>query len=742
MTADKSSNQEALLAELQRLKEENKRLSEQSAFAARRLKKAEEKLTGTQIKLKESNSLLKKERGLTKRQQTLLEKETQRAEQERQRADEEKQRADENEAIIKKNAFLEANVCDLISQITEEAQSLIGAPNAVLSQRLATAITELADAYRSLAQRRDDLLQRIFKKGHSESIPVPSQQELDEKKANLISTSLVNHQKELGRLLSVTDKLLKENEWDSPESKTRAAMKEIASVEVPSEPKPEKQKSKGRQVRQADIEKKAVLYTAQAQEECAACGSSKLTTLGEMAETIRSDHAKLTEHYSFIESHSDLQICTKCGRAHVVLPEGCDHPALPGRSIGIHSIIEAAYWLSNGVPLQKISSPMKQVFKLGHSTIYYQLQDLDKIYLQPLLEAIEEQAREEKVLLADETVFPVLEYQGKGNTGTRKVTEPKSTNYLLALGSSRDSQCPFALYYPMRGRDLESIKEHLTKDYNFEYLVSDAYSAYNSIIKSDHPQAKRQSCLVHFRREVLRAVLTDRQLDEIGKLELEEQEQMLKTLISNDSSQTACLMVVEAIGKVIRLREKRKELSGRERRENEENQKLLMDQVDTIMNQLKENRVEMKRSVWSSLMQSDRTASACCYYLNNKEELRTFLANPAVPCDSNLIENSIRPAAVIRKNLQCLQTIKSAESVFDILSVYRTLQLNKVEDPQEFLRCYCRSLYLYMVENAWTAALKDGKDPAKKIKSYDFKELRKGFDVSSWLPWKANLTKK
>ena len=107
-----------------------------------------------------------------------------------------------------------------------------------------------------------------------------------------------------------------------------------------------------------------------------------------------------------------------------------------------------------------------------------------------------------------------------------------------------------------------------------------------------------------------------------------------------------------------------------------------------------------------------------------------------------LIENSIRPAAVIRENLQCLQTIKSAESVFDILSVYRTLQLNKVEDPQEFLRRYCRSLYLYMVENAWTAALKDGKDPAKKIKSYDFKELRKGFDFSSWLPWKANLTKK
>lgn len=119
-----------------------------------------------------------------------------------------------------------------------------------------------------------------------------------------------------------------------------------------------------------------------------------------------------------------------------------------------------------------------------------------------------------------------------------------------------------------------------------------------------------------------------------------------------------------------------------------------------------------------------------------------FLADPAVSCNSNLIGNSIPPAAVIRKDLQYLQTIKSAESVFDILSVYRTLQLNKVEDPQEFLRHYYRSLYFYMVKNAWTTALKDSKDPAKKIKSYDFKELRKGVNFSSWLPWKTNLTKK
>lgn len=75
-------------------------------------------------------------------------------------------------------------------------------PDAVLSRRLVTAISELADTYRSLAQHRDDLLQQIFKNGRSETIHIPTKQELEKKKANLISTSLVNHRKALGQLLS------------------------------------------------------------------------------------------------------------------------------------------------------------------------------------------------------------------------------------------------------------------------------------------------------------------------------------------------------------------------------------------------------------------------------------------------------------------------------------------------------------------------------------------------------------
>jgi hypothetical protein len=54
-----------------------------------------------------------------------------------------------------------------------------------------------------------------------------------------------------------------------------------------------------------------------------------------------------------------------------------------------------------------------------------------------------------------------------------------------------------------------------------------------------------------------------------------------------------------------------------------------------------------------------------------------------------------------------------------------------------WLRLYCRALYLHIHESAWTPALKDGKDPSKKMDSYDVKELVKGFDFARWNPWNS-----
>ena len=40
-----------------------------------------------------------------------------------------------------------------------------------------------------------------------------------------------------------------------------------------------------------------------------------------------------------------------------------------------------------------------------------------------------------------------------------------------------------------------------------------------------------------------------------------------------------------------------------------------------------------------------------------------------------------------------------------------------------------------MVSKEWTRQLADGKKPNKRITSYNFKELREGFDFDAWMPW-------
>ena len=50
------------------------------------------------------------------------------------------------------------------------------------------------------------------------------------------------------------------------------------------------------------------------------------------------------------------------------------------------------------------------------------------------------------------------------------------------------------------------------------------------------------------------------------------------------------------------------------------------------------------------------------------------------------------------------------------------------------LDCSSSALYQHWVEEAWSRALSDGKDPNRRIMKYDMEELQKGFDFAAWLP--------
>lgn len=253
----------------------------------------------------------------------------------------------------------------------------------------------------------------------------------------------------------------------------------------------------------------------------------------------------------------------------------------------------------------------------------------------------------------------------------------------------------------MNGRGAEDIKQFLTTEFKFKYLVSDGYSAYRTIME-DHSQAKHQSCLIHFRRELLRAIISGKILQEYEKGSKAQQDQILQNLTRPDSKYLPCIMAVEAIRKIYALRSVAANQIGQDFLKNQQKQRSLMDDIDTIMNQLAQGRVTKKKTQWQSTDQTDPIAKVCIYYLNQRDRLRLFLTNFDVPCDSNSIECAIRPVAVIRRNLQCMQSLDGARSLFNIVSVFKTLEANGIKDPITYLRDYCRALYKYMVEKEWT----------------------------------------
>ena len=100
---------------------------------------------------------------------------------------------------------------------------------------------------------------------------------------------------------------------------------------------------------------------------------------------------------------------------------------------------------------------------------------------------------------------------------------------------------------------------------------------------------------------------------------------------------------------------------------------------------------------------------------------------------NELLEEGVPVELTINRELRFMQTVRGMKACAHALSVVQTGRLNDF-DVRRWLLDYSRALYLYCVEEAWSQALIDGKDPNRRIMKYDMEELQKGFDFAAWLP--------
>lgn len=594
---------------------------------------------------------------------------------------------------------------------------------------------------------RDDnkaLRARLLNKSSSESLKPTKKTKSDTEKLDVISklakqttqiTASLNAQtKRLDPVVNTTNKVL---DSLSPEQDTvvTAAMRKIGEVQPPECEPAKSHVSLGRQKPKHQLAVTKVDNHAQSNERCRYCGETDLRDFGCLIEDFRTATTNYADILKWVDANFPVQFCPHCQHAHVVMEEGCDHPLFPNRTIGTAAVCDAAVMLSRGISLTYAAKALKMYGGLGNDTVSYNVKDFGITYLEPLIQAFTKQAMEEPILIVDETTFPVLELQGKGNRKKNfQAEDPKATNYVLAVSTPDNSDHRLFLFSGLKSRSAESIKEIITKDYKFKTLVTDGYSGYGRILQDDHPNAKHQSCLIHWRRTLLKAVMTDKVVEKFEKLPPQEQEALLEEKLRGGNVTPALVMVIDAIRKIYRLLSDAK-WHPEHTEQNRVQIRMLMDTVDEIIKEISKDLLTQKGSKYTSKFAENRIAQACCYYMNNRDELRTFLDDSKVPCDSNQIECAIRTIAVIRRNTMFKQSAEYERAMLNIVSVVKTLEANGVTDVDGWLRAYSARVFQYICDMALTQAINKGLKPNKKLIGCDFKELAKDFDATPYLPW-------
>lgn len=173
------------------------------------------------------------------------------------------------------------------------------------------------------------------------------------------------------------------------------------------------------------------------------------------------------------------------------------------------------------------------------------------------------------------------------------------------------------------------------EDYDFETLVTDGYSGYKTIVKNRNQdkaipeQVRHQSCLVHLRWEILKVILPSdlfkKLLDKPEEFLMQQLEKLLKAGTEGMKLHAA----LRAINSIFRFEAQKNERLISPGKARQTQAKLMMC-LDQMMMKSSEGLVRQKGSVWEKA--KDRPAAKpFVYYLNAREDFKSFLENPEIP---------------------------------------------------------------------------------------------------------------
>ncbi len=382
--------------------------------------------------------------------------------------------------------------------------------------------------------------------------------------------------------------------------------------------------------------------------------------------------------------------------------------------IDIDSIIEMLSWMTIGVMPESYYEALEGFYTNENSSLSRDIGCVDRVFFAPLVNRLAGVASEVEVLNSE-----LLE------------TAVNNAN-ILTLSSGKGVEKAFRLYCPIYSGRATDIEKFISRDFKFRTLVTDGNRAFKTLVTNGHPEAKLQSSLFRFRREVL-AALGECSFFKtlIGIEDQDAAAEYIRDEVLASNPYVLCLSVLNAVTKVRTLRMAHANTEA-EKEQFERMQCELMDHIDALMSELAKDRIKMGKTVFVSVKASDLIGKACCCYMNQREMLREFMTDMSIPSDTDSLETSVRPLAIVRSHPHFIENKDAAGLLFDVLSLVTSLQANGVKDPIAYLKSYAKELSAH-IQNAkpdW-----NGTSPDFGAELAEIRELTADFDFEAWLPW-------
>ena len=412
----------------------------------------------------------------------------------------------------------------------------------------------------------------------------------------------------------------------------------IEAVTVPEH----KRKKRGRKPIPEDLPRKEIIHDLDEHEKICACG----TTLSPIGEEV-SEKLDCTPAKIIVERHIRRKYaCRGCegvesdqGAVRIasmpaqLIPQGIVTPGL------LAYIITAKF--VDGLPFYRQEKQFKRLgIDLSRSTMVSWAMSVAGA-CEPLQGLFKQEILANHIIAIDETTVQVMNEPGRPNT---------SKSYMwVFLGNDPLHRTVLYSYHVSRnGQALEFLKDHKG------YIQSDGYAGYNELGRS--ADIIHVGCLAHIRRKFMDVVKLSKR---------------------DKSKGGTARTILDLIGQLYLLErsfEARKLKPDRIKKERQDNSVPILNQIKSILDERK-----------NTSPAKSKLGTAVNYALNQWERMIRYVQDGHLRPDNNLVENSIRPFAVGRKNWLFNGSPNGAKAGALFYSLIETAKLNGLE-PYAYLR--------------------------------------------------------